>query len=118
LRWFLLAERAGHLVAFAECNLSSSPPLLSLSGGVELVRLYVQAPSQRSGVGAALLARVEAHARRCGAPLLWLTAWVGNTNALAFYWAQGYEEVGSTCYAFEAKTYENRIYRKILTNTP
>jgi GNAT superfamily N-acetyltransferase len=84
---FLLAERSGHLVAFCECNRSSKPPIQSMSAGVELVRLYVQRRSQRCGVGAALLAGAEAYARSLGAPLLWLTAWIGNTNARAFYTA-------------------------------
>ncbi|SRR5216684_1811446 len=65
---FLLAERAGHLVAFSECSLSSKPPIPSLSGGVELVRLYVQRLSQRVGIGAALLARTEVHAKEARAP--------------------------------------------------
>jgi GNAT superfamily N-acetyltransferase len=113
---FLLAERASHLVAFSEYNLSSKPPLPSLSGGAELIRLYVQHHSQRIGVAAALLARAEAHARESGALSLWLTAWVNNANARAFYFAQGYKDVGSTNYAFEGRTYENRIYCKVLTN--
>jgi GNAT superfamily N-acetyltransferase len=111
---FLLAERAGHLVAFSECSLSLKPPIPSLPPGVELVRLYVQRPSQRAGIGAALLAQAEAHAKVSGAPLLWLAAWLGNTNAHAFYLAHGYEDVGTTSYVFEEQTYENRIYVKVL----
>ena len=111
---FLLAERAGHLVGFSECSVSSTPPDPSLSSGVELVRLYVQRRAQRLGIGAALLAGAEAYARALGAPLLWLTAWVGNTSARAFYEAQGYDEVGVTSYEFEGEVYENRIYRKML----
>lgn len=111
---FLLAERAGHLVAFSECSLSSQPPVPFLSGGVELVRLYVQRHSQRSGIGASLLARAEAHANGHGAPLLWLTAWVGNAKARAFYVAQGYRDVGAASHVFEGQAYENRVYRKLL----
>jgi len=109
---FLLAERAGHLVAFSECSLSSKPPIPSLSAGVELVRLYVQRHSQRVGIGAALLAKAEAHAKVSGAPSMWLTAWLGNTNARAFYLAQGYKDVGTTSHLFEGRAYENRIYSK------
>jgi hypothetical protein len=39
--------------------------------------------------------------RSLGAPLLWLTAWLGNSTARAFYLAQGYEDVGTTSYVFE-----------------
>src|SRR5687767_9756157 len=72
---FLLAERARHLVAFSECSFSSKPPIPSLSGGAQLVMLYVQRLSQRRGIGAALLAKAEAHAKEAGAPIVWLTAW-------------------------------------------
>jgi GNAT superfamily N-acetyltransferase len=113
---FLLAERAGHLVAFSECSLSSQPPNASLSGGVELIRLYVQRLSQRVGIGAALLAKAEAHAKEAGAPILWLTAWLGNTNARTFYLGQGYKDVGTTSHVFEGRDYENRIYSKVLEN--
>ena len=115
---FVLAERAGHLVAFSECRRSPEGPIASLSGGVELVRLYVQRAAQRSGMGAQLLARAEAYAAGLGAPSLWLTAWVGNSNACAFYLAQGYEDVGATSHVFEEQSYENRIYCKLLATSP
>jgi hypothetical protein len=41
-------------------------------------------------------------------------AWLGNTNAHAFYLAQGYQDVGTTLYMFEEQAYENRIYVKVL----
>lgn len=106
----VLAERAGHLLGFAECNLALRAPAPHLGAGVELVRLYVQRHAHRMGLGAALLRRAEEAARNAGSPLLWLTAWVGNTNACAFYAAQGYEGVGTTEYVFENQSYENRIY--------
>jgi diamine N-acetyltransferase len=111
---FVVAERHGHLIAFSECCQSSQPPIPSLSIGTELVRLYVQRRSQRLGVGAALLAEAEAHARQSGAPVLWLTAWVGNTNARAFYEAQGYEDVGESGHEIEGQVYANRVYSKTL----
>ena len=114
----VLAERAGGLVAFSECSRSSKPPIPSLSAGVELVRLYVQRHSQRLGIGAALLTKAEAHARVAGARFLWLTAWLGNTNARTFYLAHGYEDIGATNYVFEGHAYENRIYSKVLKSTP
>jgi GNAT superfamily N-acetyltransferase len=113
---FLLVERAGHLVAFSECSLSSKPPVPCLSGGVELVRLYVQHHSQRAGIGTALLAKAEAYAQVVGASSLWLTAWLGNTNARAFYLANDYQDVGATSYVFEGQAYENRVYCKVFTN--
>lgn len=112
----VLAERADHLLAFCECSRASAPPITALAGGIELVRLYVQRHAKRLGIGAALLANAEDEARRGGAPFLWLTAWAGNSNARAFYLAQGYADVGTTSYVIEGQAYENRIYSKALGN--
>lgn len=111
---FILAERLGHLVAFAELALDAVPPQPSLERGAELVRLYVQSPFKRMGLGKVLLAQAEAVAAARSATILWLTAWTGNQPALAFYAAQGYTDVGATQYVFEGKSYENRIFRKAL----
>jgi GNAT superfamily N-acetyltransferase len=111
---FMLAERSGALLGFSECSLASEPPQDGLSDGIELVRLYVQRAAQRQGVGKILLRRAEAYAVSCGKPRLWLTAWTGNANARAFYLAQGYRDAGATEYAFEGRSYENRIYERDL----
>ena len=46
--------------------------------------------------------------------MLWLTCWVHNTRALAFYARQGYAELGSTDYVFEGEHHENRVFAKTL----
>ena len=114
---FLLAERAGHLLGFAEISLASTPPdvsLVSLNDGAELVRLYVQRPFKRMRIGGALLARSEALAITKSSPCLWLTAWSGNHAALSFYAVSGYRDVGASEYVFEGNAYENRIFMKTL----
>lgn len=113
---FILAERAGHLLAFSDCSLASELPEPSLSRGLELVRLHVQRHWQRAGIGAALLAQAEALTRAHQRPLLWLTAWSSNANARAFYLAQGYQDVGHSDYVFEGQAYEHRIYCKFFTD--
>ena len=110
----LLAERAGHLVAFSELVLGTGHELVSASPAAELTRLYVQSPFVRQGVGQRLLQRSEALARAEGASTLWLTAWVGNRRALAFYASQGYELLGSTEYTFGGEAFENRLFAKML----
>ena len=82
--------------------------------GPEVLRLYVQAPFQRKGLGRTLLQAAEARAHSLGAPSIWLTAWVGNTGALAFYPEVGYVDVGTTEYAINGKNYENRVFAKAL----
>jgi GNAT superfamily N-acetyltransferase len=80
----------------------------------ELRTLYVQRPFLRRGIGARLLAQVERDARTRGADVLWLTAWVGNTNALAFYASCGYAALGTTWHVFENERHENRLHARRL----
>ena len=110
----LLAERRGFLVAFASVTLGATHSLLLRGSAAELSRLYVQPPFIRQGIGALLLRRGEALARAAGASTLWLTAWIGNARALAFYAGQGYEELGSTDHVFENERFENRLFAKAL----
>jgi len=110
----LLAERRGHLVGFAEVTVGEEHALVSASSAAELARLYVQSPFLRQGVGRQLLRHAEALALAEGASTLWLTAWIGNERALAFYASQGYEELGSTEYRFEGQGFENRLFAKAL----
>lgn len=112
-RRFILAESGSALVGFAEMDTALEAPVPDVRGW-ELVRLYVQPRSQRSGVGAALLRAAEALATQGGAPGLWLTAWEGNARALAFYAAMGYAGAGSTTYAFEGREYVNRVVARPL----
>ncbi len=110
----MLAERSGHLIAFAEVTLGAEHALVPPGPSAELTRLYVQSPFLRRGVGRQLLRRAEALASAKGPSTLWLTAWVGNTRALAFYASQGYEQLGSTEYAFGGEAFENRLFAKAL----
>ncbi|CAN5483033.1 GNAT family N-acetyltransferase [soil metagenome] len=113
----LLAETNGHLVAFAEVHLRATQALVTDQPAAELVRLYVQSPFLRRGIGAQLLRRSESTARDSGAVALWLTAWSGNARARAFYVACGYEDLGATSYAIENETYENRVFVKSVANS-
>ena len=110
----LLAERQGHLIAFAELMLGAAHPLVRSPAAAELTRLYVQSPFLRRGLGRLLLRRAEAMAAAEAARALWLTAWVGNDRALSFYASQGYEELGSTDHTFEGEVFENRVFARTL----
>lgn len=114
LRRTTVAERAGHFIAFAELVLGAGHALVRSAAVAELARLYVQSPFVRQGLGNRLLKRTEALAAAEGISTLWLTAWVGNQRALAFYASQGYEQLGSTEYAFEGEVFENRLFAKAL----
>jgi len=110
----VIAERSHHLVAFAELALGARHGLVPSGSAAELSRLYVQSPFLRQGVGRRLLGQAEALALTEGASTLWLTAWVGNQRALAFYASQGYKPLGSTEYTFEGESFENRLFAKAL----
>lgn len=109
---FVLAERAGHLIGFAQLGLGARQALVAAEPAVELQRLYVQARFSGQGVGKALVAASAKRAAAWGARALWLTAWVGNERALAWYRRQGWRELGSTDYVFEDERFENRVFER------
>ena len=112
---FILAERAGHLIGFADLALGATQALVPAWPSAELRRLYVHERFTRRGIGAALLRHAEAHAAATGTAALWLTAWVENVRALAFYARQNYAELGAVPYVFENESYENRVFAKSLS---
>lgn len=115
----LLAERDGHLLAFAHWRFrlpgsANSTRDVEVREGAELARLYVQRHFHGTGIGRSLLSQVEADARDAGSQRLWLTAWAGNAKALMFYAHAGYIDTGATDYELEGRSYENRIFEKLL----
>ncbi|MEO5672409.1 MAG: GNAT family N-acetyltransferase [Ramlibacter sp.] len=111
---FIVAESSGHMVGFAHVVLGMAHPLVSEVGGAKLNRLYVLERFTGRGIGKSLLLQAEALAASKGAPILWLTAWVGNRRALAFYPGRGYEDLGATDYVFQGESFENRLFAKAL----
>lgn len=111
---FLAAERAGHLIGFAQLTEGATHDRVAARPAAELNRLYVLERFTGAGVGAALLGRAEALAAAAGAAALWLTAWDGNRRALGFYARRGYTDVGATPYVFEDERYVNRVFVKVL----
>jgi GNAT superfamily N-acetyltransferase len=114
---FIVAERAGHMIGFAQLTLGSSHELVSTRPTAELKRLYVQERFAGCGVGTALLRAAEALAAGEGAVTLWLTVWAGNHKALAFYARRGYKDLGVASYVFESEPYETRVFAKALHDT-
>ena len=108
----LCAERAGHLVGFAQITLGAMHSLAPAGVQAELLRLYVQEPFTSQGVGTLLLAQAEGVARTAGATVLWLTPWVHNHRALQFYARRGYQDHGLTHFTFEGESHENRVVAK------
>ncbi len=110
----VVAERTGHLLGFAQLQLTARHELAPAGAQAELLRLYVQEPFTGAKLGTALLARAEQLASEHGAAVLWLTPWVHNHRALAFYARRGYTDHGSTLFTFEGESHENRVFAKRL----
>ena len=109
-----VAARNGHLVGFAQVTLGAGHAMAPAGAQAELLRLYVQEPFTGAGLGTQLLTQAEGLAAQHGARVLWLTPWVHNHRALAFYARRGYADRGSTLFTFEGESHENRVLAKRL----
>lgn len=109
-----VAERAGHLVGFAQVTVGAMHELAPAGAASELLRLYVQEPFTGRHVGSRLLAQAERLAAEAGSQLLWLTPWVHNHRALRFYASRGYLDCGLTWFRSEGESHENRVVAKVV----
>lgn len=109
-----VAERAGHLIGFAQWTLGTTQALVHGERPAELDRLYVQEPFTRAGVGSALLRQAEAAAAQAHGTVLWLSPWVHNERALAFYSRHGYVNLGLTTFVMEGEAIDNYVLAKSL----
>lgn len=107
-----VAEVAAHMVGFAHVTIGASHTLAPAGAQPELLRLYVQEPFTGMEIGTQLLAEAERLSVAAGSTVLWLTPWVHNHRALAFYGRRGYTDYGQTCFVFEGESHENRLYAK------
>lgn len=110
----LIAERDQHLIGFAHVCFGARQALAPGKAQSELLRLYVQEPFTSRGVGTRLLGAAEEVAAGMGTDVLWLTPWVYNNRAIAFYGRRGYADHGLTYFLFEGESHENRVLAKSL----
>jgi diamine N-acetyltransferase len=113
----IVAESAGHLIGFAQITLGASHALAPPGKQAELLRLYVQEPFTARGVGTQLLVHAEDVAAVAGASVFWLTPWVHNHRAIAFYLRRQYHDFGLTCFRIEGESHENRVLAKSLSKS-
>jgi GNAT superfamily N-acetyltransferase len=111
---FVVAEASGHLLGFVQWTRGAAQALVQADNAVELDRLYVLPRFNGRGIGTQLLRHAETRAATQGASTLWLTAWVGNHHALAFYAHRGYQDLGATMYRFQDEQFENRVLARRL----
>jgi diamine N-acetyltransferase len=111
---FVVAEASGCMQGFVQLTRGATHALLPPGSAVELDRLYVLARFGGQGIGTRLLRYAESWSATQGAATLWLTAWVGNHHALAFYARRSFADVGATMYRFQDEQYENRVLARAL----
>ena len=109
-----VAEVKSNMVGFAQLTFGAQHELAPVGVQAELLRLYVQEPFTGAKVGTKLLAQAEHIASEHGATVLWLTPWVHNHRARAFYARRHYIDYGLTHFTFEGESHENRVLAKSL----
>ena len=109
----VVAEEADRLQGFVQWRAGQQALLPDLPSA-EVQRLYVLRALAGRGIGSRLLARAEGDAASLGAKQSWLTAWVGNKSALAFYARRGYGAAGTAPYVFEDESWDNQVLVKPL----
>lgn len=112
---FLLAEMQGELVGFAKLW-RDSPLGLAVDepaqGRLEVKQLYVVEDWIGTGLGAALMRRIQdvAQAENCTAIVLGV--WERNERAKAFYQRYGFREIGELAFKLGADIQRDLILRK------
>lgn len=108
-----IAEEDGAAIGFAKLGPPSLP--FEVEGPTaELRQLYVLKPWQGAGVASALMAWVLDEARRRGAAQLFLSVFIDNHRARAFYARYGFEAVGSYAFMVGSHADEDVIMRVTL----
>jgi GNAT superfamily N-acetyltransferase len=110
----LIAERGRHLIALAIVALDCPTAHCDSPVQAEIDRLYVQEPFCNAGIGAQLIAAIEAELRSRGVSAMWLEAWAGNERALHFYGRNGFDDAGTAFFELNGKQHENRVLVKRL----
>ncbi|MEJ8561260.1 GNAT family N-acetyltransferase [Yoonia sp. GPGPB17] len=93
---------------------SGSPAPVSGCSDVEISTFYVQPRHHGKGIGKRLLSAAIEHCVDMGAASVWFATNAENDPAIAFYLAQGFEQVGETNFCIDDKAYLNNVYRLAL----
>ena len=88
-----VAELESRVVGFLELDFRKYAPGCSSSPVPFIEGWYVEPAQQGSGIGRALVAAAEAHARAAGYPEIASDVEIWNTGSIAAHLAVGYEEV-------------------------
>ena len=101
-----LAETGGEPIGFVAIGRPNLPFAVDEENSVELRMLYVLAPWHGKGVAPVLMQWAVERARERGAGALFLSVFIDNRRARAFYTRYGLAEIGP--YAFKVGTHEDQ----------
>jgi ribosomal protein S18 acetylase RimI-like enzyme len=86
---FLVAELDGSIAATGGFR-----PVADVAGRVEILRVRVHPARRRTGLGSAIMTRLETDAAALGYGQAWLDTATNQPDAMAFYRSIGYREIG------------------------
>lgn len=106
----LLARLGNELAGYAVMRDKPAPDCVSGEAPLQLWRLYLDQRFIGQGLGARLMAAVQAQARQRGARTLWLGVYDRNVRAVAFYERFGFAQAGTSEFLFGGRIYSDPIY--------
>ena len=117
-RRLIVAAQDNNLLGYVLLGKPYSCPIDGYPQATEIETLYVSRHFHGRGVGRALVAEARAYVRAASGAGLWLKTWFRNANALAFYRAVGFVDVGITHFELEGARHENRVLVDVNTCEP
>ena len=114
----LTAEAGGQIIGLAHLVANRPEPGVRGANPIELLRLYVDTSWHGRGAGASLLRSCVTHATERGHGSIWLSVWVHNARARAFYRKWDFEDVGMLHFVLGDEKHENRVLERRLQAPP
>lgn len=111
---FYFAYLNKSLVAYLKLNVDDAQNEFQEPSGVELERIYVDAPYQGKNIGMWLLKELESIARQMGKRYIWLGVWEHNPKAIRFYERHGFIRFGTHPYYIGKDKQTDWLMRKDL----
>jgi ribosomal protein S18 acetylase RimI-like enzyme len=108
-----VAQAGGELVAYAKLG-PPSLPFEPRGPSIELRQFYVLAPFHGTGLARELMTWILERARAGGAADLYLSVFVDNTRAQAFYARYGFERIGRYDFVVGSHVDEDHVMRLTL----
>jgi ribosomal protein S18 acetylase RimI-like enzyme len=114
IEWFT-AETGRQIVGYAKLRPLSAPVPDPPKGALELQQIYVLRDWQGRGVAEQLMHWSLDRARVLGAPEIYLTVFDHNERAKRFYTRHGFVEFGRCTFQLGGRIYDDRVWRKTLS---